>query len=173
MKIRRNTYEFACENQLFRVIFNHQHMPEVEPPIEKRDKIGVMVKAEMSDANELSVRYYRPLRVGTIKAQHITTCLFGPAAQVAGDNGAMSATVGVATCSVRDEYSRLEGMKKAFERCLLAHGVEFTYEKDAKGKRQIKFPSSYHRERYGKFMKAFFAALRPNGAQGEVTKAAA
>ena len=131
MKIGKNAYEFELDGTVYRTVFEHKHMRREEGPI----------------------------RVGTVKAQHVTTCVFGTRQQMMQGLGA---AIGISTCSVKDQYSRSYGLRTAFERALLVAGiVKFDYVKLKPGARaSVVFSTNEDRHIYGKFVGAFFNSMK-------------
>lgn len=136
-KINKNLYEFSVGNVTYRAAFHHEHM--------RRDG--------------------GPIRVGTVKAQHITTCVFGTPERI--ELGTVA--VGMATCSVKDQYNRPYGLRTSFERALLAAGkVNFSYVKErvtskdgsVRNLSRIVFHSDEDRINYGKFVGALFQSMQ-------------
>lgn len=150
MKIGKNLYEFEVDGVAYRALFEHTHAPT-------QDVLGL--------DGETKRVVVQPIRIGrSVKAQHVTTCLFGTKEQMAGDF-TFGAHIGIAVCSVKDTYRRLVGMKYAFERALSLSGIHFESVKQTDGQRELRFGSVVDRTQYGKFMRALFGDMHANGAK--------
>lgn len=131
MRTARNVVEFDAMGHSYVAVFSHEHCEE--------ERNGTRV---FRGGVQQPTRVVTPIRIGTLKLRHVTTCeLFRSGVEA-------SISTGRSFCSVKDIYNWRRGIRNSFVNALAELGITDNDEVVSRSK-----------EQFNEFMRNFYSEM--------------